>query len=161
MKTVIIYDSYFGNTEKIARTIGEGCGSDVRVLKAAEASEKDIAAASLLIVGSPTRGFRPTEGVTAFISSLSPDALREKYTAVFDTRIDVANSKQPILRLFGRVFRYAAPALAKGLEDKGGKLIAEPEGFYVNDTEGPLREGEVERAKGWGMTLIKIAGSPE
>ncbi len=37
----------------------------------------------------------------------------------------------------------------KKLKRRGGEAVLEPVGFYVKDTEGPLKEGEVERAKKW------------
>ena len=51
------------------------------------------------------------------------------------------------------VIRYAAPRLAKELEKKGGKLVAEPEGFIVENKEGPLKQGEIERATKWASQL--------
>ena len=40
------------------------------------------------------------------------------------------------------------------LKKKGGTLVKEPEGFFVEDTEGPLREGELERAVGWAREIV-------
>jgi hypothetical protein len=37
---------------------------------------------------------------------------------------------------------------------KGAELVDEPESFFVADKEGPLREGEVERAEDWGRFLL-------
>jgi len=48
---------------------------------------------------------------------------------------------------------YAAPRIAEQLEKAGGTLIAPAEGFFVVDKEGPLRDGELERAAAWGGTL--------
>ncbi len=36
---------------------------------------------------------------------------------------------------------------------KGGQAILPPEGFIVEDKEGPLRAGELERAAGWGRQI--------
>ena len=33
-------------------------------------------------------------------------------------------------------------------------MVATPEGFIVTDTEGPLREGELERAAEWARGLL-------
>ena len=54
------------------------------------------------------------------------------------------------------IFGYAAKPIADRLEKKGGQLAVPPEGFYVTDTEGPLVEGELERAAEWAR---KIAAS--
>jgi hypothetical protein len=50
---------------------------------------------------------------------------------------------------------YAAPRIARALEKKGGNLAAPPEGFFVEDKEGPLKAGELERAAGWAKELAK------
>ena len=64
MKSLIVYDSYFGNTEQVAEAIGQGFGeqAEVRVLRASEVTAAHLEGLDCLIVGSPTRGFRATEG---------------------------------------------------------------------------------------------------
>lgn len=52
-----------------------------------------------------------------------------------------------------KLFGWAAKPIAGRLTRAGGTLVAEPEGFVVLDSEGPLKEGEVERAAAWGRTL--------
>ena len=83
------------------------------------------------------------------LTSLSRNYLQTpckgKSVAAFDTRFEL-ESQGVGLRLLMSVIRYAAPRLAKALEKKGGKLVAEPEGFIVENKEGPLKEGELERA---------------
>lgn len=65
MKALIIYDSVYGNTEKIARAIaGAMTPSDgVKVLRAGEADPLELESIDLLIVGSPTHGGRPTPAI--------------------------------------------------------------------------------------------------
>jgi hypothetical protein len=55
--------------------------------------------------------------------------------------------------LFVRLFGYVAALIANSLEKKGGELAIAPEGFYVADAEGPLVEGELERAK-WARHIV-------
>jgi hypothetical protein len=50
-------------------------------------------------------------------------------------------------------FGYAAIPLAKRLKSKGGNLVSEPKGFYVQDTKGPLKDGELERAEYWDRKI--------
>ena len=47
----------------------------------------------------------------------------------------------------------AMGAIGEKLADKGANVVA-AETFIVLDTEGPLRDGEVERAQGWVNGLI-------
>jgi flavorubredoxin len=63
MKTLVIYDSFFGNTEKIALEIGAGFGErgEVETLPVSQVTPEKVQGLDSLIVGSPTRGFRPTK----------------------------------------------------------------------------------------------------
>jgi hypothetical protein len=56
---------------------------------------------------------------------------------------------------------FAAPRIASALEEAGAALVVGPEGFIVEDTEGPLRAGELERAAEWaGRILTAVTSSP-
>lgn len=57
------------------------------------------------------------------------------------------------LRLLMSVIRTAAERIAKALVKKGGRLVAEPEGFIVEQKEGPLKQGELERARLWAKGI--------
>jgi flavodoxin len=153
MKALVIYDSQYGNTEKLARALGDALGDGAKVLTAGEVQTDDQAQLDLLVVGSPTQGGRPTAPVAQFISKLPPGSLQQTRVAAFDTRIEA--SRQGLgMRLLMRVIGYAAPRIANGLQAKGGKLAAPPEGFIVQDKEGPLKQGELDRAASWARSLI-------
>jgi hypothetical protein len=55
-----------------------------------------------------------------------------------------------------RVFGYAAKPISEKLRKKGGELIIAPEGFFVKDVEGPLKEGELERAAAWAREITAV-----
>jgi flavodoxin len=74
--------------------------------------------------------------------------------ASFDTGIS-SLGKGVGLRLLVKVFGYAAERIAKELEAKGGKPVVPPEGFFVEDREGPLKEGELKRASEWAKRIRK------
>ena len=74
MKALIVYDSVYGNTEKIAKAIGSGIGGDVKVLRADEAKVPETNGIDLLVVGSPTQGGRATQAIRDFIKKI-PDRL--------------------------------------------------------------------------------------
>jgi len=54
-----------------------------------------------------------------------------------------------------KLFGYAAKPIAGMLKKKGGSLVQQPEGFYVKDSEGPLKDGELERAARWAQSLLQ------
>ena len=70
----------------------------------------------------------------------------------FDTRFS-AKDKGIGVRILLRVLGYAAGRIANRLERKGGHLAAEPEGFIVEDSEGPLKKSELERAANWAKGI--------
>lgn len=155
MKILVIYDSVFGNTEKIARAIGgafEGVGAET--LPVGRVTAAMLQGLDLLVIGSPTRGFRPTEALTKFLSPLSKDSLQGTRVAAFDTRIALETIDSSVFRFIVDKGGYAANALGRALEKKGGCLLASPEGFFVSGEQGPLKEGEMQRAAGWGQLLL-------
>ncbi|MGQ9585176.1 MAG: flavodoxin family protein [Anaerolineae bacterium] len=156
MKTLVIYDSFYGNTEQIAQAIGRGLGppEEVEVRRVGDVQPAHLTGLNWLVVGSPTRGFRPSPAVTNFLKGLPADGLRKVKVAAFDTRVDVRQVNSPILTFMVRLFGYAAKPIADRLTKKGGQLALPPEGFIVEGTEGPLREGELERATDWARQLL-------
>ena len=157
MKAVVIFDSYFGNTEKIAQAIGEGLGENagVQVLRVSAVQPDDLAGADLLVVGSATRGFSASPGVRNYLKSLPAGRLDGVRVAAFDTRIPKAQiEKNGFLNFMVKLFGYAAEPIARQLKARGGELLAPAEGFFVEDSEGPLSEGELERAAAWGKHLL-------
>jgi len=156
MKALVIYDSVFGNTEKIARAIANALGSQVvvEILKANKAAPEQLTELDLLVVGSPTRGFRPTEAVTGLLKQIRSKALKEAKVAAFDTRFKADELDSAGLRFLVKTGGYAAKRIAAQLKKAGGKLIVPPEGFYVEGTEGPLKAGELERAADWAKSIL-------
>jgi flavodoxin I len=147
MRALIIYDSVYGNTEKIARAIAEAItpSNEVKILRVSEANPSELASIDLLIAGSPTHGGRPTPAVQDFLNKVPEVSVKGVKIAAFDTRTSSKISK---------IFGYAAGRIARGLERKGGALIASPEGFFVTGTKGPLKKGELERAAAWAKGIL-------
>ena len=153
MKTLILYDSAYGNTEKVAKAIGTAIIGDVKVLRVSEVNSSELKSVNLLIVGSPTLGFRPSKSVQAFLAGLPEDSVEGISVAAFDTRMPAAEVGKG-LRFIMKVGGYAAPVIARELKNKGGTLVAPPEGFFVKGKEGPLSDGEIERAAKWIKSIM-------
>ncbi|HOU44752.1 MAG TPA: flavodoxin domain-containing protein, partial [Anaerolineaceae bacterium] len=144
MNILILYDTAFGNTGQVAQAIGsalEDRGS-VRVLKVSEASLADLQGVDVLIAGSPTQAFQPLKGLTAFLKSIPPGGLKGMRAAAFDTRVDVQAVGSGFLTLMVKLFGYAAEPISRMLKSKGAEILLQPEGFFVLDKEGPLKDGE-------------------
>ena len=147
MKTLVVYESINGNTEKIAKAIGEAIKEDVRVLSVGAAHSSDLQSVDLLIVGAPTYGGRPTPGMLDFLKhTIATSSLKDVNVAAFDTRL-TAN--------WVKMFGFASGKIASSLKANGGTLIKSPEGFYVTGAKGPLKEGELERAASWAKEIVR------
>ena len=148
MKTLIVYDSVYGNTGKIARAVAEAItpSGEAKVLRVGEANPLELESFDLLIVGSPTHAGRPTPAVQDFLNKVTQQSLKDIKVAAFDTRV---TSK------FAKIFGNAAGRMGGHLAKKGGVLIASPENFFVTGREGPLKEGELERAAAWVKGILE------
>jgi len=156
VEALVVYDSVFGNTRLIAQSIADALASRVSVelLLAADADPQKLTRCELLVVGSPTRGFRPTEAVTALLKRLHQQSLRGVKVAAFDTRFKAEEIDSAGLRFVVKTGGFAAKRIAGQLKRAGGGLSVPPEGFYVVGTEGPLKQGERERAAAWAIELL-------
>jgi hypothetical protein len=163
MDALVVVESVFGNTRRIAEAVAEGLGPRVhaRVVDVAEAAGL-ADGVDILVVGGPTHAFgmtRPSTrqsaaeqagngavpaevGLREWLQTLGP-AAPGQLAAAFDTRAD-----RP--RLPGSA---AAGALHR-LHRLGFGRIMRPESFRVLGTRGPLRTGELERARLWGSALV-------
>lgn len=175
MKALIVYESIFGNTRSVAEAIARGLefGVDVEV-EVAEVSEAPVAPdeVDLLVVGGPIHAWGMTRPATRL------DAREQAHEAHLDV-ISEGRGVREWLELLSRVHAPAAAAAfdtavqtrwfptgsaARG-EDKalrraGYHVVANPEHFYVKDSHGPLVDGELERAKTWGMHLAELVSEP-
>ncbi len=74
MKTLIVYDSVYGNTEIVAQAIGHAIPGEVQVRRVGQVNAGDLETADLLIIGSPTHGALPTEAVQALLNKIGAPA---------------------------------------------------------------------------------------
>ena len=155
MRIAIVYDSVFGNTGKVAEAIAAALGAAhaVQLLPVREAAGLKLDETDLLLVGSPTRGFRPTPEMAEFVGSLEhPDTSGCK-VAAFDTRLDLDQIHPAPLRWVVNAGGYAAERLQDALQGHGFAVAGLPAGFRVSGTEGPMLDGELERAAAWATQL--------
>lgn len=157
MKSLVVYDSQYGNTQKIAQAIAERLAQlgSAYAIHVDEVQRGDLRGINLLVVGSPTQQLSATAPIKRWLGILPASGLKGVRAAAFDTRFTeekIAENK--VLPFFVRIFGYGAEPIASRLAKKGAELIAEPEGFYVSDMEGPLLAGELERAVAWAGRLV-------
>ena len=179
MEVVIVYESLYGNTRRVAEAIAAGAAAaarpaSVRLLNVTDAGPDDAADADLLIVGAPTHALRlPTPGsrnnapAAAFPppdpslevapgSTLlwnAPVGARE-WLATLHKAVPGARAAAFDTRLPNPLAGGAARPITRALRRHGYTLIAKPQGFVVKGSRGPLRSGEPERAQTWGGSLL-------
>jgi len=171
MRALVVYESIYGNTRAVADAIAQGLEplGLVEVKSVHETADSDADAADLLVVGGPTHmhglassfsrkaavqageddgvevepGARDGRGLRQWLAERSGQGRK---AAAFDTRID----RSPTLT------GSAARGIARRLHGGGYERLAEPESFFVEDSEGPLADGELERARAWGASLAAL-----
>ncbi|MEJ3653285.1 flavodoxin [Actinomycetes bacterium KLBMP 9759] len=172
MRVLLVVESIFGNTRRIADAIASGIGSTAQVqVVDVEDAPTALDGVDLLVVGGPTHAFGLTSeasrrtaadqsghavpvaaiGLRDWLARIasargSAPVPEPSAAAAFDTRMNV-------LRLPGS----AAAKAARRLRRAGFHIVARPKTFRVVGTEGPLREGELDRAAEWGATLVRRA----
>lgn len=154
MKALVVYESVFGNTEKVAQAIGSALGCEAR--RITEVTPEQLTGLDALIVGSPTQAFQALKPVKAFLKSIPAGSLKGVKVAGFDTRMDVKEVNNAVLTVFAKAFGYAAEPIGKQLVKKGGVQAVPPEGFIVTGEKGPLRDGELERAAEWAKRIPAV-----
>ena len=147
MNALAVYYSKFGNTKRVAEAIAETwrpTGS-VRVMSAEELTAADTGNAELLVLGTPTHVANLPKELRPILQALPKRALKGVRVVAFDTSYKM----NWLISLF-----TAAKPLDRKLRRLGGKRSARPESFFVVGRQGPLHEGEVERAKAWAETIL-------
>jgi flavodoxin-like protein len=169
MSILVVYESMFGNTMKVAEAIAEALRvtGDVRFGSVDEIKPEDARDAALIVAGAPTQAFGLPRaegrdaarkaarkhdyppvlaGGTTLRSWLDELPEGSATVAAFDTRFN-----KPAW-----MTGSAAKKIARRLEGKG-YTVAATESFFVTTSGGPLAPGEIERASAWARSLAEAS----
>jgi flavodoxin len=140
MNALVVCFSKFGNTRMVGEAIGEvlSAKGSVRVISTEQLVKTDFEGVDLVVMGSPTHRMNLPQAVRPVLEALPRRVLRGAATAAFDTSYKMSPWLAPFT---------AAPRLARKLRKLGGRRVVPAETFYVTGREGPLYEGELERAQ--------------
>ncbi|MBF4994387.1 flavodoxin family protein [Arthrobacter gandavensis] len=167
MRSLVVYESLWGNTEKVARAIADRLDADGDVeVRDAESAPSSTDGFDLLVVGGPTHAFsmsrprtraeavesrqaprEPVEGIREWLDRLAPPDTKIPAVA-FDTR--VAKPRLP---------GSAAKAARHELRSLGFDTEFKQRTFHVHGYEGPLVDGELDEAGRWAGEILSQVGS--
>ena len=153
MNALVVYDTMYGNTERIARAIAGRLGG-ARLIKAEEAETLAGQPCDLLIVGGPTQRHVVSPAMRALLDDLPRGACQGTRAAAFDTRY----------RMSALLAGSAASWIAGRLKRAGASLVLPPESFFIERDVPPqgekrrhelehLEPGEEQRAGEWAATI--------
>jgi hypothetical protein len=163
MRTLVVYESMFGNTEKVASVIGEELGAigTVDVLNVDEAP-LILDDFDLLVVGGPTHVWGLTRPQTR------EDAASRVASATVSNRVGLREwldrvssaSEVCLAATFGTradkprwLTGSASRAARRRLRRIGFRMVGKPGDFKVTGMLGPLVSGELDRAREWAREL--------
>ena len=163
MKALVVYESMWGNTKRVAEAVADGLSESMEVDLVAvdQAPTEPGAEIGLIVAGGPTHAFSmsrattrtdarnrgadegsPQLGLREWLDKLPVGQHRQRI-ATFDTRV------AKVRHLPGS----AAKAAAKAARHHGFERAEHVESFYVDDMEGPLLDGELDRATAWAKQV--------
>jgi hypothetical protein len=152
MKTLVVYDSFFGNSEQLAVAMARGLAvyGPSRSAHVNETPFTQLRDVDLLILGCPTQSWNLTPDMKVWLERAPREMLRGPRIACYDTR-----ARLPVF-----IGRHAAPLIGRYLRQRGVQLLAPPQGFWIKDRERRLEAGECERALTWAVSLAESIVRP-
>lgn len=141
---MVIYDTTYGNTERVAKLVAEelaNAGHQVSCRRQNVSGEEDFVAFPLWVIGSPTHWGRAPFRFRTLLGNAIKEAGPEHDFVVFDTR-------------FQNMHSGAADRIHRMLTKAGLKPVLPPSTFVVEGNE--LRPGEEERARELGRRIASL-----
>ena len=145
-RAVIIYDTKFGNTEKVARALAKGMkkqGVNVDCIKIGEVDISKLDDYDLLAIGGPTHAFGLSKPMKDFLQELENVNIRSKRAFAFDTKYK------------SRLAGSAGKRIEKKLKKLGMSIVKSLVSAIVKGGEGPLEDGVEETFKQIGADIAK------
>ena len=143
-KVLVVFDSSFGNTEKIGREIAAGIEesglAECKVINIDEVETEDLSGFDGALFGSPIHAFRATRGIKGAVKNAAKKGLQTKLVASFDT--------YQALGHIGKAAGQIEGELKKRI--KGAKVFSPGFSALVLGRQGPLQDDELPKAREFG-----------
>jgi hypothetical protein len=158
MKAIVVYESHWGNTAAVAKAIAAGIGPEAVALTTDEADAGVVAGADLLVAGAPLMALRlPTDKLVEGIVAKPEEPPLDTLHPTMRTWLAGLPGGRGACAAFETKLRWspggATGAIEHGLKAAGYHRISAGQKFQVEGRSGPLRDGELERARAWGVEL--------
>lgn len=156
MKGIVIYDTSYGNTKRIAETIAETLkesGTEVDLYYVKDVKKLNGNDYDFLVLGSPTKFGTMSLAIRFFLGKVKSEEWMNKPFAAFDTE-----NPENIERAQAENKEWsAAEKISEKLRDKKMKQLLPVLKAVVFGQKGPLKEGETERTRDYaGELAIKL-----
>jgi flavodoxin len=161
MNTLVVYDSQYGNTERLAQVITDTLGAfgQAQAVHVDPVQPISLQGVDLLIVAGPTQRQRMSSALRELFERLPRKVLKDMPAAAFDTRY----------RMSRFLSGSAAADIAHRLKREGARLIVPPESFFMQRDVPPqgekrrhemerLEPGEEQRAVDWALSILEYMG---
>ena len=153
MNGIVVYDTSYGNTKKIAEAIAETLkesGIDVDLFNVKDVKRLSAKDYDFLVLGSPTKFGTMSFAVKSFLGKVKSEEWMNKSFAAFDTEnpenIEKARAENKEWS--------AAEKIADKLKEKNMRQMLPVLKALVLGWKGPLVEGEIERTKNYTRELV-------
>ena len=139
MKAIVVYDSKFGNTEKVAKGISKVLSADIFHVTEVDVSKLKVY--DVFVIGSPTHAWNMSSSMKTFFKKLEGESFKGKKAATFDTKYK------------SRFAGSAAKKIQSKLKNLDFEIVLNPVSFIVTGSEGPLAEGEMDKTKAFAVLI--------
>jgi len=153
-KGIVVYDSNFGNTEKIARALALGLGekgAEIDCLKVDQVDVERLAEYDFIAVGGPTHVISASKPMKEFLERLKAVDLRGLKGFSFDTR----NESRMNSRMWLMFENSAARVIESALRGMKVDIVRPRRSAIVEGREGPLHEDMEETFKQMGVEIAE------
>ncbi|MHA2022538.1 MAG: flavodoxin domain-containing protein [Candidatus Thorarchaeota archaeon] len=152
-KVLVVFDSTYGNTEKLGREIAAGIEesgiAECKVINCDDVESEDLAVFDGALFGGPIHAFRATRGIKGAVKKAAKKGLNAKLVASFDTYQALGNMGKAAIKIEGELKKKMA----------GAKVLSPGLSAIVLDRKGPLRDDELPKAREFGKAFAQELGA--
>ena len=148
-KAIAIYESKWGNTQKVAEAIVEGMnqieGIETQIAEVKDVEPTQVKQFDTILIGSANHAGRSTRNIKKFIDKFQELDLTNKRIVVFDTT-------------FQRDLGKTVKNMEKQIADKApnAKIVSPGLSICVNGFKGPVSSKELGKSKEFGAKIASL-----